>query len=86
MSQNEHNDKINGCITQKYPTLFAAPKQCGILQSSGYLDLGCLMALSLTAKANALDELSLIQLIEHEITRNRRVRTIDEAVALWRDV
>ena len=48
--------------------LFASQKQGGILQSSGFLDLKSLMALGRTAKSNAFDELSLIRLIEHELT------------------
>ncbi len=68
----------------KNSTLFVAPKQGGILQSSGFLDLNSLMALSLTCKAHAYDELSLILLVEHEITQNHRVHTIEEAIALWR--
>ncbi len=59
--------------------LFASPKQGGILQSSGFLDLKGLMALSRTAKAHALDELSLILVIENEITRNHKCHTMEEA-------
>ncbi len=71
----------------KYPTLlFVAPKQGGILQSSGFLDLKSLMALRITCKAHAYDELSLIQLTESELSRNRRIHTIEEAIALWRKV
>ncbi len=66
--------------------LFASPKQGGILQSSGFLDLESLIALSETCKANAFDELSLIQLIENEITRNHGVQTMEEAIAFWRNV
>ncbi len=60
--------------------LFAPPKQGGILQSSGFLDLKSLMALGLTCKAHAFDELSLIQLIENEITRNHQVSSLEEAI------
>lgn len=65
-----------------YPTvlLFVAPKQGGILQSSGFLNLKSLMSLGLTCKAHALDELSLILLIENEITRNHQVSTMEEAI------
>ncbi len=66
--------------------LFAAPKRGGILQSSGFLDLKSLMALNLTCKSNAYDELSLILLIENELTRNHGVQTIEEATSLWRKV
>ena len=44
------------------------------------------MALSQTAKSNAFDELSLIQLIENEITRDHGVQTMEEALAFWRYV
>ena len=68
-----------------YPTiLFAPPKQGGIVQSSGFLDLQSLMALGQTCKAHALDELSLIMFIENELTRNHRVQTMEEAIALLR--
>ncbi len=65
-----------------YPTalLFVAPKQGGILQSSGFLDLNSLMSLNLTCKEHAFDELSLIQLIENEITRNHGVSSLEEAI------
>ncbi len=69
--------------------LFTAPKRGGILQSSGFLDLRCLMALSRTCKAHAFDELSLIQLIENEVTRRsdrHRVQTMDDAISFWKDV
>ncbi len=56
------------------------------MQNSGYLDLKSLMALSRTAKAHAFDELSLIQLIDHEITRYHGVRTMQEAIDYWREV
>ena len=52
---------------QNHTTLFAAPKQGGIVQSSGFLDLKSLVALGRTCKSNALDELSLIPLIENEM-------------------
>ena len=64
----------------KHPTLFVAPKQGDILQSSGFLDLQSLMSLGLTCKAHAWDELSLILLIENEITRNHQVFTLEEAI------
>ncbi len=70
----------------KHPTLFVSPKQGGILQSSGFLDLKSLIALNLTCKAHAFDELSLIQLIENEITRYHGVRTRAEAIAFLRVV
>ncbi len=66
--------------------LFAAPKRGGILQSSGFLDLKSLMALNRTCKANALDELSLIVLIENEITRSHGVQTMEEAIEYWGNV
>ncbi len=70
-----------------YPTvLLAAPKQGGILQSSGFLDLRSLMALDLTSKANAIDELSLTLFIEHELTRNHKITTMEEAITLLRNV
>ena len=66
--------------------LFCAPKQGGIMQSSGFLDLKSLMALGLTCKANMYDELSLIVLIENEITRDHGASTMEEAIAFWRTV
>ncbi len=76
--------------------LCASPKQGGILQSSGFLDLKSLMALSRTCKAHALDEQSLIQLIENEATRTHVhggsssvevvVKTMDEAIDFWRNI
>ena len=65
--------------------LFAPPKQGGVVQSSGFLDLRSLMALSQTCKAHALDELSLIQSIEHELTRDHKCRTMEEAIDFWKD-
>ncbi len=67
-----------------YHTIFAAPKQGGILQSSGFLDLRGLIALSRTAKAHAFDELSLIMLIENEITRRHAARTMEKAITFLR--
>ncbi len=67
-------------------TLFVSPKRGGILQSSGFLNLKSLMALGQTCKANAFDELSLILLIENEITRHHGVKTMQEAIAFWRKV
>ncbi len=70
----------------KYPTvLFVSPKRGGILQSSGFLDMKSLTALSQTCQSNAYDELSLIQLIENELTRNHQVDTIGEALVFWKD-
>ncbi len=66
--------------------LFTSPKQGGILQSSGFLDLKSLMALSRTCKSNAFDELSLILLIESEMTMNHGVQRIDEAIAFCKKV
>ncbi len=60
--------------------LFVAPKQGGILQSSGFLDLKSYLALSQTCKAHAFDELSLIQLIESEITLRHGCQTLEEAI------
>ncbi len=56
------------------------------MQSSGFLDLKSLMALNQTCKANMIDELSLVLLIENEITRDHGVKTIEEAIAFWRRV
>lgn len=67
-------------------TLFTSPKRGGILQSSHFLDLKSLMALSRTCKSNAFDELSLIRLIEDELTLFHEVSTIQEAIALWKKV
>ena len=50
------------------------------MQSSGFLDLKSLMALSGTCKAHAFDELSIIQLIENEITRYHGAKTVGEAI------
>ncbi len=70
-----------------YPTtLFVSPKKGGILQSSGFLDLQSLSALSQTCKANMIDELSLIFLIENEITRYHGVKTMEEAIDFWKRV
>ena len=63
--------------------LFVSPKRGGILQSSGFLDLKSLMALGQTCKANMIDELSLILLIENEITRQHGVKTMEEAIDFW---
>ncbi len=85
--QNQHKvfvTKRNKSKTQTimYPTalLFVGPKQGGILQSSGFLNLQSLMSLSRTCKAHALDELSLTLLIDNEITRNHQVFTLEEAI------
>ena len=64
--------------------LFVSPKRGGILQSSGFLDLQSLMALSKTCKAHELDELSLILLLENEVTLHHQVKTVPEALAFWR--
>ncbi len=69
-----------------YPTLLVSPKQGGILQSSGFLDLMSLMSLSQTCKANALDELSLILLIENDLTLCHKVETMEEAIAFLKEV
>ncbi len=66
--------------------LFASPKRGGILQSSGFLDLQSLMSLSLTCKANAYDELSIIQVIENEVTRNHKCRTMKLAIDFWNKI
>ena len=66
--------------------LFCAPKQGGILQNSGFLDLKSLMSLGQTCKANTIDERSLILLIENEITRDHKVQTKEEAITLLRQV
>ena len=92
------NSKINNKNNQKQPDkvttyhnktkmntiIFAPPKRGGILQSSGFLDLQCLMSLNRTCKAHVFDELSLIQLIENEVTRYHGVRTMQEAIHFWR--
>ncbi len=78
MSQNN--------INKQCPTLFVSPKQGGILQSSGFLDLKSLCALNRTAKSNMIDELSIILLIENELTRSHNVQTVEEAMALWKNV
>ncbi len=69
-----------------HTTILAAPKRGGILQSSGFLDLQSLMALSRTCKANMIDEQSLILLIENEITRSRGVDTKEEAIVFLRNI
>ncbi len=66
--------------------IFSAPKRGGIVQSSGLLDLKSLMALNRTCKTNMIDELSLILLIENEITRNHGVETMEEAIEFWQEV
>ncbi len=66
--------------------IFSAPKRGGIVQSSGFLDLKSLMALNRTCKANMIDELSLILLIENEITRYHGVKTMEEAIDFWRKI
>ncbi len=71
-------------ITDHPTTLFVSPKRGGILQSSGFLDLKSLMALSRTCKANAFDELSLTLFIENEITRYHGVDTMEEAIVFCR--
>ena len=70
--------------TKMNTIIFAPPKRGGILQSSGFLDLQCLMSLNRTCKAHVFDELSLIQLIENEVTRYHGVRTMQEAIHFWR--
>ncbi len=68
--------------------IFAPPKQGGILQSSGFLDLRSLISLSRTCKTNAFDVLSLILLIENEITRFDlgRVETVEAAIDFLRNI
>ncbi len=56
------------------------------MQSSGFLDMKSLIALSRTAKAHAFDELSITLLIEREITRNHKCDSIEEAIDFWRKV
>ncbi len=73
-------------MTDRFDTLFLSPKRGGILQSSGFLDLKSLMALNRTCKANMIDELSLILLIENEITRYHGVKTLKEAIVFWRNL
>ena len=70
-----------------YPTtLFVSPKQGGILQCSGFLDLQSLLRLSRTAKAHAFDELSLIQLIENEVTVRHQVTTVEGAITFLKNL
>ena len=70
-----------------HPTpLFGSPKRGGILQSSGFLDLKSLLALSQTAQAHAYDELSLIQWIENEITRFHGAHSVEEAITFLKKV
>ncbi len=73
--QTEHKQQFGAT-----DALFVSPKRGGILQSSGFLDLRSLMRLGQTCKSNALDELSLIQLIEHEITVRHRVSSMEAAM------
>ncbi len=73
-------------MTDHSTLLFVSPKRGGIMQSSGFLDLKSLMALNRTCKANAFDELSLIMLIENEITRHHGVKTMEEATVFWREI
>lgn len=88
--QKDKNWKTNkasiGAIMWHPTALFVSPKQGGILQSSGFLDLKSLMALNLTCKAHALDELSLTLLIENEITRSHGVSSLEEAIDLLHDL
>ena len=69
-----------------HATLFTSPKQGGILQSSGFLDLPSLMALSRTCKAHALDELSLLLWIENEVTRTPKCYTMEEIIYFLREL
>lgn len=69
-----------------HPILFTSPKRGGLMQSSGFLNLKSLIALSHTAKSNALDELSLVLLIENEMTRNHKVQTMEEAITFLKTV
>ncbi len=78
------NKSSNKRTTSHPTTLFVSPKQGGILQSSGFLDLKNLMALNRTCKANMIDELSVMLLIENEITRYHGVNTMKEAIDFWR--
>mgnify|MGYP001034896271 CR=1 FL=1 len=69
-----------------HSTLFVSVKQGGILQSSGFLDLQSLISLGQTCRANMIDELSLILLIENEMTRNHGQSTMKGAIDFWREV
>lgn len=73
-------------ITNIYnPILFVSPSRGGILQSSGFLDLKSLIALSRTSKEHAIDESSVILLIENELSRNHGATTFHEAMNYyWR--
>ncbi len=71
-------------MTDHSTTLFVSPKHGGILQSSGFLDLKSLMALNRTCKANMIDELGLILLVENEITRKHGIQAMKEAIDFWR--
>ncbi len=42
------------------------------------------MAQSQTCKAHAIDELSLIMLIENEVTKKHKCHTMEEAIASWK--
>ncbi len=78
-STSQHSPQTN----MNHTFLFASPKKGGLLQSSGLVDLPSLMRLSQTCKASAIDEQSLILLIENEVTRNHKCQTIEEAIAFW---
>ncbi len=86
MKTKKQKQVTKSTVKMDHSNLFASPKQGGILQSSGFLDLKSLMSLSRTAKAHVLDELSLIQLIENEITRNHGVKTMEQAIVFWREL
>ncbi len=66
-------------------TLLTAPKQGGVLQSSGFLDFQSLISLGQTAKANLFDERSLILLIENQYTRHHGARTMEQAMMFLRN-
>lgn len=66
-------------------TLLTAPKQGGVLQSSGFLDFQSLVSLGQTAKANLFDERSLILLIENQYTRHHGARTMEQAMMFLRN-
>ncbi len=82
--QEQTNRKMSHPTT--LATLFVSPKRGGILQSSGFLDLKSLMALSRTCKANMIDEQSLTLFIESEITRQHGVDTMEEAIDFLRNI
>ncbi len=85
-NSKKRRKQINHTHGMDHSTLFVSAKLGGILQSSGFLDLQSLISLGQTCRANAFDELSLILLIENEITRDHGLSTMKEAIGFWRMV